>query len=85
MAPLQAEFGWTRAQVSGAATFQQLGIFLSEPIVGRLAERVGNRIIATASYTATPLAFLALAQTGPSLTAWYALWLMALLAGAARP
>jgi MFS family permease len=81
VAPLQAEFGWTRAQVSGAATFQQLGIFLSAPIVGRLADRVGNRTIAIASYIATPLAFLALAQTGPSLTAWYALWLLVSLAG----
>lgn len=81
VAPLQAEFGWTRTQVSGAATFQQLGIFLSAPIVGRLADRVGNRTIAIASYIATPLALLALAQTGPSLTAWYALWLLLSLAG----
>lgn len=79
--PLQAEFGWTRAQVSGAATFQQLGIFLSAPIVGLLADRFGNRRIAIASYVATPLAFLALAQTGPSLTAWYGLWLLVSLAG----
>lgn len=79
--PLQAEFGWTRAQVSGAATFQQLGIFLSAPIVGRLADRFGNRTIAIASYIATPIAFLALAYSGPSLTAWYALWLLVSLAG----
>ncbi|PNU01936.1 MFS transporter [Novosphingobium guangzhouense] len=79
--PLQADFGWTRAEVSGAATFQQLGIFLSAPVVGRLADRFGNRTIAIASYIATPLAFLALAETGPSLTAWYALWLLVSLAG----
>lgn len=83
VAPLQAEFGWTRAQVSGAATFQQLGIFLSAPVVGRLADRFGNRRIAIASYTATPLAFLALALTGPSLVAWYGLWLLVSLAGCA--
>ena len=79
--PLQAEFGWTRAQVSGAATFQQLGIFLSAPLVGRLADRFGTRRIALASYLATPLAFVALARTGPSLPAWYALWLIVSLAG----
>lgn len=76
VAPLQAEFGWTRAEVSGAATFQQLGIFLSAPIVGRLADRFGNRRIAIASYLVTPLGFLALARIGPSLGAWYALWLL---------
>ncbi|GAB7554824.1 MFS transporter [Novosphingobium sp. 11B] len=79
--PLQAEFGWTRAEVSGAATFQQLGIFLSAPVVGRLADRFGNRTIAIASYLATPLALVALAETGPSLTAWYGLWLLVSLAG----
>lgn len=81
VAPLQAEFGWTRAQVSGAATFQQLGIFLSAPLVGKLADRFGNRRIAIASFLATPIAVVALAQTEPSLTTWYALWLLVSLAG----
>lgn len=79
--PLQAEFGWTRAQVSGAATAQQLGIFLSAPLVGRLADRFGTRPVALASYIATPLALVLLSRTGPSLGAWYALWLLVSLAG----
>lgn len=79
--PLQAEFGWSRAAVSGAATFQQLGIFLSAPIIGRLADRIGARTIAIASYIATPLALIALAQAGPSIPAWYGLWLLVSLAG----
>jgi MFS family permease len=79
--PLQEEFGWSRAAVSGAATFQQFGIFLSAPLVGRLADRIGARKIAIASYIATPLALVALAQAGPSVPAWYALWLMVSLAG----
>lgn len=79
--PLQAEFGWSRAAVSGAATFQQFGIFLSAPIIGRLADRIGARTIAIASYIATPLALIALAQAGPSIPAWYGLWLLVSLAG----
>lgn len=79
--PLQAEFGWSRAAVSGAATFQQFGIFLSAPLVGRLADRIGARTIAITSYVATPLALVALAQAGPSVPAWYGLWLLVSLAG----
>lgn len=79
--PLQAEFGWSRAAVSGAATFQQLGIFLSAPIVGRLADRIGVRPLAIASYVAMPLALVALSQAGPSVWGWYGLWLLVSLAG----
>ena len=80
--PLQAEYGWSRASVSGAATFQQIGIFLSAPLVGWLADRWGARPIALASFVATPLALLALSRVGSSVAAWDALWLMVSLAGA---
>lgn len=79
--PLQDEFGWSRAQVSGAATFEQFGIFLSAPIVGRLADRIGARPIAIASFLVTPFAFLALSATGASIYSWYALWLLVSIAG----
>ncbi len=80
--PLQAEFGWSRAEVSGAATFQQFGIFLSAPLVGWLADRWGARPIAVLSFIATPLALLALSRTSGSVLAWDALWLLVSLAGA---
>lgn len=80
--PLQAEFGWSRAAVSGAATFQQFGIFLSAPLVGWLADRWGARPIALASFIATPLALWALSRTGASVVAWDGLWLIVSLAGA---
>lgn len=79
--PLQAEFGWSRAEVSTAATFAQFGVALAAPIVGRLADRIGVRPIAIASFIAAPLAMIALSRTGPSVTAWYMLWLLVALAG----
>lgn len=79
--PLQAEFGWSRAAVSGAASFEQFGIFLSAPLVGKLADKFGARPIAIASYILTPLAFVALANAGPSIPAWYGLWLLVSVAG----
>nr|WP_206066045.1 MFS transporter [Novosphingobium sp. ERN07] len=80
--PLQAEFGWSRAEVSGAATFQQFGIFLSAPLVGWLADRWGARPIALLSFIATPVALFALSRTGSSVVMWDALWLLVSLAGA---
>lgn len=80
--PLEAEFGWSRAAVSGAATFQQFGIFLSAPVVGWLADRAGARPIAVASFVLMPLALLALSRTGNSVMAWDGLWLLVALAGA---
>lgn len=80
--PLQAEFGWSRAGVSGAATFQQFGIFLSAPLIGWLADRIGARAIAVASFILTPLALVALARAGNSVFGWGALWLLVALAGA---
>jgi predicted MFS family arabinose efflux permease len=79
--PLQAEFGWSRAAVSGAATFQQFGIFASAPLIGMLADRIGMRSIAIASYIATPLALIALSQAGPSIPGWYGLWFLVSVAG----
>ncbi|WP_230293583.1 MFS transporter [Croceicoccus sp. Ery5] len=81
VAPLQAEYGWSRAAVSGAATFEQLGIFLSAPVVGRLADRFGARPVAIVSFLLTPPAFYALSLTGPSVWSWYGLWLLVSIAG----
>lgn len=81
VAPVQQEFGWSRAAASGAATFEQLGIFLSAPIVGRLADRYGIRVIAIASYIAAPLGFVLLSRAGDSVPMWWGLWLLVSLAG----
>jgi MFS family permease len=80
--PLQAEFGWSRAEVSGAAASQQFGIFLSAPLVGWLADRWGARPIAIFSFLATPLALVALSRVGNSVVEWDLLWLLVSLAGA---
>lgn len=81
VAPLQAEFGWSRAAASGAATFQQLGIFLSAPLVGRLADRHGVRRIALASFIAAPIGLMLLSRCGNSVMMWWGLWLLVSLAG----
>jgi len=47
--PLQAAFGWSRSQVSVAASCQALGLLISIPIYGRLCDRFGVRRVAPIS------------------------------------
>ncbi len=73
--PLAAEFGWSRAAISGAALCLQLGIVLSAPIIGRVVDRVGLRRVALSSMFGIALAFAGLSRLSPSLPAYYAAWL----------
>jgi len=73
--PLSAEFGWSRAAISGAALCLQLGIVLSAPIIGRVVDRVGLRRVALSSIFGVALAFAGLSRLTPSLPAYYAAWL----------
>lgn len=58
--PLEAAFGWTRADIGDAAALGLLGA-LSAPFVGRLADRHGIRPVATLCILAMSLAHLGLA------------------------
>jgi predicted MFS family arabinose efflux permease len=79
--PLTAGFGWSRAGVSGAALFLQLGIVFSAPLIGGLVDRIGLHRVALASLLALAAAFAALPLLGSSLIAFYAAWLLLSLAG----
>jgi predicted MFS family arabinose efflux permease len=74
MAPLHAELGWTRAQISGASTCINLATICAAPFIGSLCDRFGVRRVALASLTALMLGFFALAAMNTSLTLYYAIW-----------
>ncbi|WP_226663332.1 MFS transporter [Alteriqipengyuania lutimaris] len=63
--PASETFGWTRGEISAAAALGLLGS-LSAPLIGRLADRYGARIVAGISMIAIGLVFVALSQvSGP--------------------
>jgi predicted MFS family arabinose efflux permease len=76
MAPLHAEFGWSRAEIAGASTCINLATILSAPFIGSLCDRIGVRRVALASLTSLTLGFLALSAMNGSLLMYYAVWFL---------
>ena len=58
--PLTAEFGWTRTQISAAVSVMMLSTALTMPLVGRLVDRVGVKLVLIPSIVALALCLLAL-------------------------
>jgi MFS family permease len=72
--PVTAEFGWTRAQFTGAFTFAILIQALLAVPVGMLVDRFGSRKLGLAGIIMVCLAFTTLGTSSGSLTNWYLLW-----------
>lgn len=74
IAPLEAEFGWSRAEItSGMTLYSVLGILLT-PIMGVAIDRYGPRRIALYGIFGYFLSFAALSLTTNSLFVWLSLW-----------
>ena len=84
--PLSHEFGWSRGQISGAATATQVSLVLSSVLWGLLLDRFGPRRALLSSVTGLALGLLLLSRlTGPLWHLYVALCLVPLLAAAANP
>jgi predicted MFS family arabinose efflux permease len=78
VAPLEAEFGWTREEISrGVMIVSFSGAFI-HPISGILGDRFGARRVALPGVVAFCLAIATCSLAGPSIWSW---WLCTLLCG----
>lgn len=73
IAPLEQEFGWSRAQVSTGPFVTSVTALLLAAFGGRAVDRYGPRRIALIGVPVYCCALAALGLAGPSLTSWLAL------------
>jgi sugar phosphate permease len=76
VAPMTRDFGWSRAALSGAVSLGGVLAALSAPILGRLLDRSGARVVLCLAVLTTGLANMALSLTG-SLAMFYVLFCVA--------
>jgi len=72
--PVSTEFGWTRAMISGGITLASLMMGFFSIVTGRLCDKFGPRIVATACGLFLGLGFLLMSQIN-------AIWQLYLLYG----
>jgi MFS family permease len=69
-APLQAELGWSDAQIFLGSTVAGLGGIVSAPLVGALADRFGGRRIVLVSFVIEVLVFGSFKFMGPDISGY---------------
>ena len=78
VAPMTQEFGWSRTAISGAVSLGGILAAILSPMLGRILDREGARIVLCLAVLTTGLADIALAWT-LSLPMFYALFCVARL------
>ncbi len=74
--PLEEEYGWSRAGITGGLLIISfLAVFLA-PLAGRLSDRVGPRKVALAGIPLFCLAFGLLGTASSDIRTWWALWFL---------
>lgn len=81
MAPLEQEFGWTRAEASIGYSISLLLGFVTAPFIGRLVDKTNARLLVLPGIVLTGLAIAAFALTTGSVGVWIALWCAVSLVG----
>lgn len=86
IAPLQAEFGWARGDISFAVSVLTFAVFLFGPVAGRLCDRFGAAMVGAASLLCYGLAVVLMTFMINSLASlWAAFFIVALLGVGSTP
>ncbi|MFC3172625.1 MFS transporter [Novosphingobium bradum] len=72
--PLQEEFGWSRAQITGGHLITTMLAVVIGPLIGLMVDRHGPRRVAIPGTFAFCLALAGLSLAGPSIWSWWLLW-----------
>ncbi|MEQ8736069.1 MAG: MFS transporter [Rhodospirillaceae bacterium] len=84
--PLVDAFGWTRGEVSTAASFLLLGTVFTAPIVGTIVDRYGAKRVGLISMACLCIGYASLTQLGGGIAFFYAMWLlMSIVGGGTTP
>lgn len=84
--PLVAAFGWTRGEVSIAASFLIIGTAITAPLVGSMIDRFGARRVGLISMVALALGYALLTTIDGTIGMFYAAWLgLSLIGGGTTP
>lgn len=78
---LQAEFGWSRGDISFAVTLMTFSVFVSGAAVGRLSDRFGAAFIGSASLIAYALCVGLLVATAGRIETFWAFYIVIALLG----
>jgi MFS family permease len=86
IAPLEAEFGWSRAQITSVLVIIAAFALCMGPVAGAAVDRFGPRRIGIAGVFLVCASVAMLSLTGSSIVSWWALWtIVALVAPFAGP
>lgn len=79
--PLEAEFGWSRGDISLAVTLMTLSVFVSGAFVGTLCDRFGAALVGSVSLVAYACGVVLLVLTAGSIELFWALYVVIALLG----
>ncbi|MEW9856596.1 MFS transporter [Novosphingobium sp. M1R2S20] len=81
MEPLQAEFGWSRSQISAGLAIAAMSTVPLSPLVGAAIDKWGSRRIALPGLLLTACTLASFGTTSSSVAHWIGLWCVYALIG----